>query len=642
MQRIVLTALVLLLVRGAPCFAQIGTPPPGHAVVVSKATMQDAGWMRVVDAIAKRHGSKVVPFEGAVGMARAGLTPPPGRCAFVLRPEEATRETLVDIHVLTRSLDEDMFMDTCWGVVTGKSSDAALASLASDGSDENPAGDRFDVELWVRSNSLDEKEQLRALKRLAFRGDPARFRTPKASWTTDLSRSGNEWTLKVRAEEKCSPGGHVFHWLPVRVGVAKILEEPGGVVITDDFVMLPLVLDLEAGQEVVVRFTADPRPVDLPEITSIRIMVPERVVPLEVALDRVAPVEPAGKETKARVAAQLARCGKNRTELLECFARCPEDQLEGLTRLVLAMPESDLRTLGHAFLLDNVSHAYEAWRAAPWSKRYPKELFFDHVLPYANVNERRDPWRGDFRRRFKGVVGKDSTPSGVMARLNVDVFKTFGVSYHPTRRPKPDQSPDESIKAGYASCTGLSIMLIDACRAVGVPARFVGTPRWTTVRGNHSWVEVFDEEWLVIGACEPGEPNRTWFMGRAAQADPDVAVNRIYAVDWFGGDRAFPLVWNRRWKEVRAIDVTRFYTQRRRARVRVAGDEGAAKSVTLRLGGRIVAHVDCADEPAVVTLAGNTEYEAEVALRAGEATRVRRARVTTTDAAEQDLVIKVN
>ena len=46
-------------------------------------------------------------------------------------------------------------------------------------------------------------------------------------------------------------------------------------------------------------------------------------------------------------------------------------------------------------------------------------------------------------------------------------------------------------------------MVIDACRAVGVPARFVGTPLWADKSGNHSWVEVWDKGWHFTGAAEP-------------------------------------------------------------------------------------------------------------------------------------------
>ena len=39
------------------------------------------------------------------------------------------------------------------------------------------------------------------------------------------------------------------------------------------------------------------------------------------------------------------------------------------------------------------------------------------------------------------------------------------------------------METGVATCTGLSILLVDACRSVGVPARIAGTPLWS----NNSW-----------------------------------------------------------------------------------------------------------------------------------------------------------
>ena len=41
-----------------------------------------------------------------------------------------------------------------------------------------------------------------------------------------------------------------------------------------------------------------------------------------------------------------------------------------------------------------------------------------------------------------------------------------------------------------ATCTGLSIMLVEACRAVGIPARVAGIASWPGRGGNHTWVEV--------------------------------------------------------------------------------------------------------------------------------------------------------
>ena len=50
--------------------------------------------------------------------------------------------------------------------------------------------------------------------------------------------------------------------------------------------------------------------------------------------------------------------------------------------------------------------------------------------------------------------------------MNKTLFRDYKVSYN-TRRLRTDQSSKESIAQGMATCTGLSIMLVEACRTVG-------------------------------------------------------------------------------------------------------------------------------------------------------------------------------
>ena len=71
-----------------------------------------------------------------------------------------------------------------------------------------------------------------------------------------------------------------------------------------------------------------------------------------------------------------------------------------------------------------------------------------------------------------------------------------------------------------ATCTGLSIMLVEACRAVGVPARMAGIASWPGRGGNHTWVEVWDDGWHFVGAAEPDAKglDHAWFVGDAAKA----------------------------------------------------------------------------------------------------------------------------
>ena len=174
-------------------------------------------------------------------------------------------------------------------------------------------------------------------------------------------------------------------------------------------------------------------------------------------------------EAHSAVAEQLAKAGDNAKALGDAIDEATPEHREAVAFLVANMPERDLKALGKDYLLSNVRYAYLAREATPWGSKIPKELFFEDVLPYASINERRDDWRKDFFDRFLPIARECPTPGEAVKRLNVEVFKTFNVAYHATKRPKPDQSPYESIEAGYASCTGLSILLIDACPRRGNP-----------------------------------------------------------------------------------------------------------------------------------------------------------------------------
>lgn len=57
--------------------------------------------------------------------------------------------------------------------------------------------------------------------------------------------------------------------------------------------------------------------------------------------------------------------------------------------------------------------------------------------------------------------------------------------------------PMATLAFGYASCTGVSIFLVDALRSIGIASRIAGTPAWNQVvdNGNHNWVEVWSPEW---------------------------------------------------------------------------------------------------------------------------------------------------
>jgi hypothetical protein len=315
------------------------------------------------------------------------------------------------------------------------------------------------------------------------------------------------------------------------------------------------------------------------------------------------------------VRAALRRAGENQAELLAAIKAVEKDHREELAFLIANMPDRDLRNLKRGFLLENIEFACKARQETTWGRTLPQELFLNYVLPYVNVNERRDNWRKDFYDRFMPVAQQHKTASDAVLKLNTAVFDTLGVQYHATLRRKPDQSPYESMEAGYASCTGLSILLVDACRAVGIPARLVGVPRWTGKRGNHTWVEIWDGEWQFLGAIENTPFNKTWFVGNAARADASKVMNRIYAASYRRTGTHFPLIWDRSARYVHAVDVTGFYTRREKTTIQIAKYNEVPKAadceILIRWKGEIIARKKARNTVELELVPGE-HYEMEI------------------------------
>ncbi len=256
----------------------------------------------------------------------------------------------------------------------------------------------------------------------------------------------------------------------------------------------------------------------------------------------------------------LAQAGENRNELQLALKRVPAAHREGMQFLIANMPVSDLNSLTSQFLLDNVTLAYEAYDSSPWKNSISLDLFMNDILPYSSLNEQRDGSRRMLREKSLPLIVDCKTPGEAALRLNQKLFPLLNARYS-TERKKPDQSPTETIASGIATCSGLSILLVDACRAVGIPARVVGTPLWTNLRGNHTWVEVWDGEWHFTGAAEPDSKglDHGWFTDDASKARKDMPQHSIYASSFKKTGLAFPLVWAPSIQWIPAVNVTDRY-----------------------------------------------------------------------------------
>ena len=310
--------------------------------------------------------------------------------------------------------------------------------------------------------------------------------------------------------------------------------------------------------------------------------------------------------------------------------------------------------LSAEFLLENLALALQAREEFPWASEVPEEVFLNDVLPYAVFDETREPWRARFLEMGRAIVKNCTTCGEAAQALNQKFFHEIGVHYN-TGRKAPNQSPSESMAQGRATCTGLSILLVDICRAVGVPARGAGTALWTDKRGNHTWVEVWDGEWKFTGADEydANGLNRGWFVGDASRAIAEDWRHAIWATSWQRTGDRFPMVWDLESHDVPGVNVTPRYAKS------AAKTEKARATISLRVlagadGQRIVADVDLLDSSGkqlatVTTKAGTADLndmptvqvepgmEYVLRIRHGDDERNRRLRVESAEAKTVDL-----
>jgi predicted esterase len=292
----------------------------------------------------------------------------------------------------------------------------------------------------------------------------------------------------------------------------------------------------------------------------------------------------------------LNQAGTNRPELANALEQTPEAQRDGMQFLVENMPQADLQSLSARFLLDHVALIYEAFAKAPWHDRVPKDIFLNDVLPYACISETREAWGATLREKSAPLVADAASPGEAAKLLNKKLFPLVHVKYSTARR-KAIQSPSETMSTGLATCSGLSILLVDACRSVGVPARVAGIPMWVDNRGNHAWVEVWDGQWHFAGAAEPDSKglDHTWFEHDASLALKDVPIHSIYASSFKKTGLSYPgMDWM-----ADAVNVTDRYT---------ASATAKADANLSRLQVKVVDALDGRRVAAKVTVNGPTNY----------------------------------
>ncbi len=252
--------------------------------------------------------------------------------------------------------------------------------------------------------------------------------------------------------------------------------------------------------------------------------------------------------------------GDNAEQIFSALENSSIQQKEAAAFLIAYMPAKDLKTLSTEFVSDQINGALKVRNEFEWCKSLPDSIFLNEVLPYYSLDEYRDNWRDNYYNRFSKYVKNCKTIREAIDSVNLNIRDELEVDYN-TKRSIVNISPFQSEKENMATCTGLSFLLVDAFRSVGIPARIAGTPLWTNMRGNHSWVEVYiDGEWYFT-EYYPDALNKSWFLADAGKADPEKPIHWIYAASYKPTGTYFPRVWKKDAKDINGVNVTDSYIQ---------------------------------------------------------------------------------
>jgi len=212
----------------------------------------------------------------------------------------------------------------------------------------------------------------------------------------------------------------------------------------------------------------------------------------------------------------LNRAGTNKEVLLATINELEGEHRIAAAFLIMNMPTVDLTSADERTLQDNIDFALRAKEEFLWGRELSQELFLHYLLPHRVSQEPLENWRPYFYQQLKPVV--ESCSTAYQAALEVNRWCGEMVKYKSTQAR--DQGPFETLACGYGRCEEMVIVFVDACRAVGIPAREAWTPYWATCDNNHAWAEVFCEgKWYYTGACEPKDSlNDAWFSKSVKRA----------------------------------------------------------------------------------------------------------------------------
>ena len=131
----------------------------------------------------------------------------------------------------------------------------------------------------------------------------------------------------------------------------------------------------------------------------------------------------------------------------------------------------------------------------PHAVRFPFEYEGEERIalrPYLEFAYGNDSWFADWLAPFR-YPPTDTETFGILDRLNQQIHASF---YYEVREEEGVLPPGELLRLGRGSCRDLSAFFLEACRHLGIAARFVsgyihGPATEAGGAASHAWAEVY-------------------------------------------------------------------------------------------------------------------------------------------------------
>ncbi|MBO5717374.1 MAG: hypothetical protein J6R50_04535 [Alistipes sp.] len=117
--------LVAALLMLAACTTT--TPTERYVVLVSEDVTTDQEWMAVAERLSLIHSADILSYTASPTELVDTLRQlEPRYVAIVERPENIGRDYVMNFHQASRTLDDDIYADFFWGIITGYNADSAM------------------------------------------------------------------------------------------------------------------------------------------------------------------------------------------------------------------------------------------------------------------------------------------------------------------------------------------------------------------------------------------------------------------------------------------------------------------------------------------------------------------------------------